>query len=150
MGYSYVKKQQIMDKESALRFAKGNGAVTDLADLLDKYYVKAFQTFNVEGGEQCSSNKARSIEDAYLLAKTYFPEITYAQVAQATRALWKDVLKHGFCGTVERTVHNKAYADVGKENILEALKAKNIENIPTSLPKAHRNNGKNKTKKRSS
>lgn len=88
----------------------------------------------------------RTIEDCFLIAKTYFPEISYTLVNDAVVSLYDvkaevqagysrlptpvSILTRGYCGDVQRNVHSAYAAKFGKtqsiEYINELLNNKNL------------------------
>lgn len=96
-----------------------------------------------ENWEVQKTGKKRTIEDCFLIAKTYFPEISYTQVQNAVESFYNikakvkpqainplscsnlemniSILTRGFCGDVQRNVHYNYSANFGAKQSIEYI-----------------------------
>ena len=80
------------------------------------------------------TGSARSIEDCYLLAISYIPDINYEQVDKAVELFYNDEYMIGqwYCTTVKRRVHSRnCYNNITTHNINNRL---NIANLNVYVP----------------
>jgi hypothetical protein len=109
------KKAKIL-KECHLLVFK-NSKPIDLAEVFHRYFVLRQPTYVADGTSQCSSGRARSIEDCYMLCRSYFPKISYIKLQARVESLYGQFLTHSFCSTVEREVHSPNNVAISLEQI---------------------------------
>lgn len=113
----------------------------DLAELLTRLIIEKEATvIRYKNGNQrnhCSSNRCRSAEDAYLVAKAIFPEITLEQVDNILLKLREKVLvSRNYCTTVKRIVHNSFISRINAiDRVRKALGSLNVTNEKKSTDK---------------
>lgn len=119
-----VKERMIPLKvNKALELTK----VKDLGEIL----YRMFQTKDATVANkrlQCDSGRLRSIQDAYIVAKSYLPDLTYEQLYKAVTSLYGKLIKPSYCTTVNKRVHSPYNAGSTKQNYSKALGKLNIKN----------------------
>lgn len=105
--------------------------IKDLAEIIHNLLVNKKSTIAVhDSGERlhCPSGRARSIQDCYLVAKNYFPSITYLELHKAVVKLYPSVLTTRYCYTVGRIVHYPSRMGLSKNTVRKELGKLNIIN----------------------
>jgi len=117
---NFEEKQEKLDKsrKSELVFAK-DVVISSLGDILYYlFYEQKYPTYWFRNDKYYLQHTggARSIEDFYLLAKSYFPNITYVHAYKAVVFNYHEnvidhtykypFLGHSWCHTVKRRVHS--------------------------------------------
>lgn len=104
---------------------------------------KTFHAYKHVPDREQKTGSARSVEDCYLIAAHYFPEITYEQVENAIKSFYTETMTYNngtklymllrnWCSTVKRQVHSTMFnrntysPKVTKEMINEKLNSKNL------------------------
>lgn len=88
-----------------------SGKVVDLAELIYRCFIGREATYLDEDCTkiQTSHSRRRSIEDLFMLTKTYFPKISYLRLEERVKALYESkegiYISHDFCDVVKREVH---------------------------------------------
>lgn len=104
------------------------GGVKDLAELIHRIMIVREATFTNEACTQPQTDpqKLRSIEDLYMVSKTYFPKISYIKLEERIKGLYNDkgdgYLSHSFCSTVKREVHSAGRVGMGIDWVRKHLK----------------------------
>lgn len=108
-----------------ISFSKTNKPL-DLAEALYKFFIKTHATYQVKNGEisneQCSTRRARSIEDLYLLCKNYYNYISVRKLTEVVNGLVDiKILSTHFCHVVKRQVHVAQNVNTTTGNIASYL-----------------------------
>lgn len=103
--------QKRLDKRKSLVVFKDDLEISDLSLLIKRLMVEHRPTVSLykDGHKryQCGEDHARTVEDCYIVAKSYKPDITFEQVAKAVDLLvGANILQRSYCSTVRRDVHN--------------------------------------------
>lgn len=115
---TFEEKQSRLDNLYRLKFQAGI-EITSLGDVLfylflnkNPYCTERLYKNNKDFAKQLTGS-ARSIEDTYIIAKEYLPNITYETVYKAVESMYTShyYLSHWFCYTVNRRVHGQGYGD---------------------------------------
>lgn len=122
-----LKKQEKLDQRKNPVTIEGLENPWDLAKVLHQVFNKRAASFS-RGRVQCYSNRARTIEDAYTIAKTYIPGITYEQVYKAVIRLYHTYISPSFCMTVQKRVHNPCGLTVTSSEYRTHLGDANVRN----------------------
>lgn len=84
-----------------------------LAELVHRLFYQKEATYRLVGSTigrfVCSQGRARSIEDLYLLCRTYYPKMTLQDCQTVVRELYgygKTQLTHNKCTVINRIVHH--------------------------------------------
>lgn len=153
-----AEKHEMFSKRRSLSFS-GEINIQRLGDVIFYLFFngstvgKTFSVYKRVSNKPQKTGQSRSIEDCFLLAKHYFPEITYEQVqkavvlfydikknvklAQGFRAFDYSLLGASWCCTVNRTVHNSVLGGRGLITIEEVnnhLDSKNLNYEKQQLP----------------
>ncbi len=111
----------------------GDPKIIDLSDVLNRIFIQRDSTVSItktgKPRHQCGSGRYRSLYDTYIVAKTYFPGITYTKVKNAVQKLKDARIVHAsWCSTTGRTVHGSWIMESqGYEKVKNALGNANIE-----------------------
>lgn len=152
------EKHEMFSKKRSLSFAE-DVEINTLGDIIFYLFFngstvgKTFSVYKRVSNKPQKTGQARSIEDCFLLAKHYFPEITYKQVQDAV-TLFYDVTKNtklnsmyrtfdykllgaSWCCTVNRTVHSSILGNRGLvtiDDINKNLDSKNLNYETRRIP----------------
>lgn len=153
-----AEKHEMFSKKRSLSFSSEIN-IQRLGDVIFYLFFngstvgKTFSVYTRVSNKPQRTGNSRSIEDCFLLAKHYFPEITYEQVYNAVVLFYtinkNAKLAHGFraydysllganwCCTVKRIVHNSVLGGRGLitiEEINDHLNSKNLNYEKQQLP----------------
>lgn len=103
----------------------------DLAQLIFMIFISRITTYKDEKCTkvQTEGGKRRSIEDLYMVSRTYFPKISYLKLEERVQALYQEnlpvgskiFLTHALCGQVLREVHHPGNLKFTEEWVRENL-----------------------------
>lgn len=97
---SAKKRQAKYDKMPVIRF-DNRVKVRNIFELFDKLFLLRYPTYYVKYNKrQCLNNRSRSVRDAYLLVRHYFPDMTYRQVYDLAHYIFTERYK-----AVEKRYH---------------------------------------------
>jgi hypothetical protein len=108
----------------------------DLAELMHKFFITTAQTYSDKEAKkvQTTSGKRRSIEDLFLLTKSYFPNISYSKLKERVESLYPEKLGatvphliHNKCGQVLRIVHHVSTLTGFTEKYIRDIIPNNLE-----------------------
>lgn len=117
--------EQIQARQDAFKLKvmfKENIVPTSLEECIYYTLYASKETKYENGRKQCRKGAYRSAEDAYRIAKTYFPDVTYREIyALARRADKMCLLRCGYCPDVRKIVYSP-YDIVPKTKFINTLK----------------------------
>lgn len=127
------KKHKMLSAESSIYLMN---PPKDLAELMYKFFITTAQTYSDKEARkvQTTSGKRRSIEDLFLLAKSYFPSISYLKLKERVESLYSEkigntgpYLIHNKCGQVLRIVHHVSTLTGFTEKYIRDIIPNNLE-----------------------
>lgn len=140
-----IEKQEKLDKGAIKLKFIDEYTVGSLGDVLKYLFFNngasrnTIRIYKTVPNRAQRTGLARSIEDAYLLAKYYLPDISYPAVKQAIQYFYKSFehpvskrfiyLSTWYCTTVRRQVHG-ANHNLSKEDVNKILDEANLNYYP--------------------
>lgn len=103
------KKPEPLPGKNGIKFANAN-APLDFYDMIIKFFTQRLPTYTVSDGAQTSSKRSRSIIDFVLLCNYYLPKVLEKNIYTRIQKTYSiNGVRHWFCHTTEREVHDMSY-----------------------------------------
>lgn len=140
----FTKRQERLDKRKNPVKIRDVESVTDLAEVIYKLIAQRNSHLDpltrdtiipaLGNRIQCHGGSARSIDDIYIVAKSYIPGITLKQVDAAISKLKGPTIGGWYCYDVKKRVHRSNYGKTIQDfrNSMAETNIKNAVNVKSS------------------